>query len=119
MQFIIYHEELIDPLFVCGIPGRYCSFEAIVRAEALWKEMDAFGTEEAEFIPPWDEEGRIRVSESEHLHASCWVKTENGQEKILAAVYNSSPDDLPAHLECLGRTADLTAAGRRMVFVKF
>ena len=75
VQFIIYHEELIDPLFVCGIPGRYCSFEAIVRAEALWKEMDAFGTEEAEFIPPWDEEGRIRVSGSEHLHASCWVKT--------------------------------------------
>ena len=114
VQFVIYRSELIDPLFVCGIPGRYFSFEGLAHAAEFWKRMDDFGTEDAEFIPPWDDSGRISV-QGEQLHASCWAK--NSQK--LAAVYNSSDEDRAALVSCFGRVKEVMVPAKRTVFMEF
>ncbi|MBQ4290090.1 MAG: hypothetical protein II719_02735 [Clostridia bacterium] len=116
VQFVIYHDELIDPLLVCGIPGRYFGFGGVERASKLWAELDAFGTDGARFLPPWDESGTLSVT-GDRLFASCWIREEDGREKALCAVYNSSDGEKTATVRCLGRTAEVAAPPKRTVFV--
>ena len=118
VYFIIYHEELIDPLLVLGIKMRFCSFTGVEHASRQWKRLDAFGAEDAEFHPAYDS-GSVISADGDKIHAACWIKTENGVRKALAAVYNASGKDQTVGVTCLGSTSAIAVPAGEAVFAEF
>ncbi|MCR5262767.1 MAG: hypothetical protein K6D94_02760 [Clostridiales bacterium] len=104
--FIIYHNELIDPLIACGIEPRFCSFEGVEHISSIWKEMDAFGTDNAEFLPPWDKSGRLSVSDS-GLIRSGWIK-KGGDNGALVVIYNPGKEDKTVSAAVSGRSKEVS-----------
>jgi len=119
-QFIIYasadtpFECISGLLILCGVYGRPLSIAGVNVNEPIWKAMDEFGVDDAEFCPAWEENGQIST-DSNDVYASCWIK--NG--KALAAVYNRTKEPITANVTCLGVTQTVCVKPRVPVFIQF
>ena len=119
-QFIIYASEdtpfecISGLLILCGVYGRPLSMDGVNINEPIWKAMDEFGVDDAEFCPAWEENGHI-TTDCIDVYASCWIK--NG--KALAAVYNRTKEPITANVTCLGVTQTVCVKPRVPVFMHF
>ena len=105
VEFVIYHEELVDPLLLCGIPSRFFSFEGVARAAGFWKRMDVFGAGEAEFHPVWDGNNPLTADDAA-IRCACWIRTAaDGKQRTLAVAYNPTDTPRMVVLSCPSGTA--------------
>lgn len=109
------YDNVNSMILVCGMAGRpFWNINDLRQAASVWKILDEFGTDDAEFYPPWNHRGMI-CTDNENVAASCWVK----DGKALAVFFNRTTEPITTNVTCNGTTREIEVQPRKTTFINF
>lgn len=118
-QFIVFPSGGRTFAQCCGLPLLYhidCrpfGAASVREAARIWRVLDGFGTEEAEFFPFWREDCPART-DSSSTRASCWIR----EGRALAVLFNAGREPEKVLLSLGGRSQSLRVEPLTPLFVE-